>query len=294
MSTKVKIIFSFFSYAVFVASLFLGIQWIGDAQAEFVRNNILLGSLSVPVKNTPEDLQLEAHALLSVEVEGENTRVLLKKNAGKKLPIASLAKLMTALVVLEKYDLSQKITISKSAMEQEGVQGVLKLGQTLSVKNLLYITLIESSNRSAYALAEAMGPHAFVEAMNERAKAMGLTNTNFQDSTGLDSASYSTVADLAKLTQYLFVNYPLFKEIISLEEYDLYLDDGRFHHKLANTNKLLGEARVLGGKTGWTNEAKGCFMLIQDSPIEGSYIIHIILGAEDRFSEMKKLMHESF
>ncbi len=240
-----------------------------------------------------KDLKIKAEAAISVEVGSGKTKILFKKNEEKKLPMASLAKLMTALVVLKQYNLNQKITISESAMLQEGEQGDLKLGQVLSVKNLLYIALIESSNRAAYALSEVVGTDKFVELMNSDAQKMGLINTHFEDSTGLNQKSYSTAEDLFLLSKYLFENYPLFKEIVNLKEYDLYLDDGTFHHKLINTNKLLGDSDIIGGKTGWTDSAKGCFMVIQDSPATsrpGDYLINIVLGAEDRFAEMKNMI----
>ena len=170
----------------------------------------------------------------------------------------------------------------------------MKLGQTLSVKDLLYITLIESSNKSAYALASGMGNFKFVDLMNERARQLGMNNTYFIDSTGIRAGSRSTASDLVKLSRHLFENYPLFREIVSQKEFDLYPEDGTFHHTLVNTNKLLGEVPgIMGGKTGWTNEAKGCFMVITENPENDSYSIHVVLGSDDRFGDMKKLINGS-
>ena len=239
-----------------------------------------------------EVFNIDAESVISVKIQDGQESILLSKNEKEKLPIASLTKLMTALVVLEKYDLDQKVVVSDSAMAQEGEQGVLKAGEVLSVKNLLYISLIESSNRAAFALSEIMGPDKFIALMNETGQRIGLTNTNFQDSTGLDPASYSTSEDLVKLTRYLFENYSLFREIISYKEFDLYLPNGQFHHKLENTNKFLNQVQgVIGGKTGWTNFSKGCFMVIQEDPQNKNYLIYIILGAQDRFLEMENLIN---
>ncbi len=254
-------------------------------------SNIQTDSQIKAIKRQQEILDLDAKSIFSLEVGFEQENILFKKNENEKLPIASLVKLMTVLLVLEKYDLSEKVTISQEAMAQEGEQGVLKLGETLSVKNLLYITLIESGNRAAKALSEVMGTDKFVALMNNRAKNLGLLNSYFRDPTGLDSENYSTAKDLFKLSKYLFENYSLFREIVGLKEFDLYLDDDQFHHKLTNTNKLLGEVEsVVGGKTGWTDIAKGCVMAIQESKDKKNYIIHIILGSEDRFKEAKKLI----
>lgn len=233
---------------------------------------------------------VESDAFLAINVANGNEKVLLHKSENKKLPVASLTKLMTALIVLERYNVEQKITITESAMAELGEQGNLKLGEILSVKNLLYITLMESSNRAAKALSEVMGTDGFIILMNKKARAMGLLNTHFQDATGLSLDSYSSAQDIAILSSHLFKNYPLFREIVSLKEYNLYLDNGFFHHKLVSTNRFLGEVGgVVGGKTGWTNISRGCFMVIQKKS-NGSYFVYVILGAEDRFLEMEKLI----
>lgn len=235
---------------------------------------------------------VHARAALSIKIGENENQIAFAKNAQTRLPIASLTKLMTALVVLKHYDLEQKTVVGQGAMAQIGEQGALKEGETLSVKDLLYIMLMESSNRAAYALSQILGSEAFIARMNEEARNLGMDNTHFNDSTGLDAKSYSTVQDLAVLSQYLFERYPLFLEIIRLKEYSLYTDEEKLHHKLETTNKLLGQEGIIGGKTGWTNEARGCMMaLVQNS--DGSIAINIILGAEDRFLEMRKLIELS-
>ena len=240
-----------------------------------------------------EDLKIDAEAAISIETDlFLQSKILFKKNETKTLPIASLSKLMTALVVLKNYDLQQQITITNEDILQEGQQGDLKVGQILSVKNLLYITLIESSNDAAFALSLIMGQDKFVALMNVEANNLGILNTNFTDSSGLDAGSYSTAKDLVQLVKHLLSKYPLVLQIIGLKEYDLYLDNGELHHKLINTNKLLGEIpEVVGGKTGFTSYAKGTFLVIEKSPDEDNYLIHIILGSEDRLEEMKKIIN---
>ncbi len=235
--------------------------------------------------------KIYAKSALSVEFNEESEKILFSQNENEVLPIASLTKLMTALIVLENYDLNQEITISSKVMEIEGVQGVLKEGEILTTENLLYIMLMESSNRAAYALSELMGNDNFIELMNKKAKELGLKNTNFKDATGLDENSYSTAKDLYNLSKYLFINQPLFSNITSFDEYYLYLNNGSLHHKLENTNKLLGEIpNIIGGKTGFTLRAKGCFIAIQKKYISGSYVIHIVLGADDREKQIRKLI----
>lgn len=275
---------------------FLGVTTTASLSDAFDVQEILSSGHPFLIKNSGElkgsPEAINAPSSISVEVKNNRSNVVFSQNSRKKLPIASLTKLMTALVVLEKYDLTQPVTIGESALAQEGEQGVLKVGEVFLVKDLLYITLIESSNRAAFALSEIMGSKTFIKEMNQTAKRIGLENTYFADSTGLSGSSYSTPEDLAILTRYLFEHYPLFEKIVSQKEYDIYLLDGIFHHRLMSTNKLLGEASdILGGKTGYTTIAKGCLMVIQKGKEDKSYFIHVILGADDRFLEMQKIIN---
>ncbi|MBI3631761.1 MAG: D-alanyl-D-alanine carboxypeptidase [Candidatus Staskawiczbacteria bacterium] len=247
-----------------------------------------------PYKNQQiEDLKIDAESAISVETDLlMQKEVLFKKNETKILPIASLSKLMTALIVLENYNLQQQVAITDIDVSQEGEQGDLKVGQVLSVKNLLYIALIESSNDAAFALSSVIGQDRFVYLMNVKAENIGLLNTHFADSSGLNPGSYSTAKNLVALTEYLLNKHSLVWQIIGLKEYDLYLDNGQFHHKLISTNKLLGEMpEIIGGKTGFTNNAKGTFLVIEKSPTEGNYLINVILGSTDRLEEMKKIIN---
>ncbi|HLD70673.1 MAG TPA: serine hydrolase [Negativicutes bacterium] len=245
-----------------------------------------------PVAQQPVALppkEVTANAAISLRADENGQEVIFEKSAHVPLPIASLTKLMAALVVMEHYNLAQKITVSEAAMGQEGDQGELKAGQIFSVKNLLYIMLMESSNRAAYALSDAMGNEEFVALMNENAALLGLANTSFDDSTGLSEKSYASARDVALLSSHLFENYPLFKEIIGTKEFDVYLEDAILHHKAITTNILFGVNRIIGGKTGYTDAARGCLMIIQENTA-GGYTVHVVLGAEDRWGEMQKVL----
>jgi len=232
-----------------------------------------------------------AKSFLSVEFSSGAKRILLEKNPDLKLPVASLVKLMTALLVLEEYPMDYLVAVSEKAMEQDGNQGSLRPGEVFSAKDLLYMILLESSNRAAYALSEVIGNELFVVKMNRKAMELGLRNTYFEDVTGLSPNSYSSAEDVALLSKHLFSTYPLFKDIIGAREMNFYLPDGTFHHRGVNTNQLLGVNSIIGGKTGWTNAARGCLMVIQQNVGSDAYTIYVVLGAEDRFWEMRKLMH---
>ncbi|MBZ9571939.1 D-alanyl-D-alanine carboxypeptidase [Patescibacteria group bacterium] len=241
-----------------------------------------------------EEFQAQAESVISTWIGPDNQKeILFKKEIEKRLPIASLTKLMTANVVLEYYDLSQAVKISKETVFQEEEFGKLKVGEILTVKDLLYLLLIESSNDAAYALSEVIGQPAFVELMNLEAENLLLKNTHFSDSIGLDPNNYSTATDLVKFTQFL-LQKPLIWEILALPEFNLYSPENIFHHKLLNTNEFLREwgndLEIVGGKTGYTPEAKDCFLLVLKVPEKEEFLINVILGSENRFEEMKKLV----
>ena len=304
----IKNILLFVTFVFLVAIILWGLQWFSNSMYGFFDKKTAQGQQSflASAQNAPisqnlspsrnhqtEELKIEAEAAISVETNlSTQGKILFKKNETKILPIASLSKLMTALVVLDNYNLEYQTVVTETDVLQEGEQGDLKAGQSLSIKNLLYILLIESSNDAAYCLSGIMGQDDFITLMNLEAEALGLLNTYFVDPSGLSAGSYSTAEDLVTLTQHLLNKYPVIWEIIKLKEYDLYLNNGQFHHKLISTNKLLGEIpEVVGGKTGWTKEAMGTFMVIEKSPKKGSYLINVVLGSLDRLEEMKKIIN---
>lgn len=255
---------------------------------------------SKPFRNSEtKKPEIEAKSVLSIFVNSQGfSETLFEKESDKPLPIASLTKLMTADIVLENYDLSQMVKVSKEAVKEEEDFGNLRVGESLSARTLLYPLLMESSNDAAAALAEVVGKKAFVDLMNLQAKKLGLENTSFSNATGLDpdsqkeTSNSSTAKDLAKLAEHLFLKYPLVWQILSKKEYDLYSSNGVFHHRLKNTNELLGKnSLVISGKTGETPEALGCLIILMKSPgNRDGYVFNVILGSEDRFGEMKKLI----
>ncbi len=248
------------------------------------------------------DLETTAKSAISVLLKDNGEKqVLFEKESNQKLPIASLAKLMTAWVVLEHYDFSKEITISKLAANQYGDIRKLKEGKTFPVEYLLYPLLIESSNGAAFALAndyDKMTERDFVKLMNMEAEKMELNDTFFDNPTGLDSEesktemNYSTANDLAKFAKKL-LEKPLIWQILSLPKYSLYGPE------LINTNEFLldGSAqwqdRIIGGKTGYTDKAGGSLLLVMKAQKAQGLLINVILGAnerESRFDEMRKLV----
>jgi D-alanyl-D-alanine carboxypeptidase len=255
-------------------------------------------------KEKINDLYLNSDNFLSAFVnldEGKEI-VLSEKKSNEVIPIASLSKLMAAVVALENYNLDDEVKISASAVSTYSTAGGLREGEVISVRDLLYVTLIESSNDGAEALAEKMGRSEFILKMNKKAAELGMKNTWYINPTGLDvfedvlekevqEYNVSTPSDMEKLVVYILKNQSLIPEILSNSEKTIKSKSGVVHN-LKNTNILLKEnSSYLWGKTGYTKEANGCIILILKSYAsdQNGYIINVITGADDRFSEARKL-----
>jgi len=254
-------------------------------------------------KDKINELNIESNNFLSVFIKDGKEIILSEKKADEVIAIASLTKLMTAIIVLENYNLDDLIQISASAIATYGDAGNLQIGEIMTIRDLLYITLIESSNDGAEALAEKMGVSTFVYKMNEKATSLGMNNTWFINPSGLDEGNlynFSTVNDLKKMVVYILENHSLIAEILSLPEKELTSHSG-ISRTIKNTNVLLKESDAyLWGKTGYTNRANGCLILILNNfSINNNqgYVINIIAGADDKFGEARKLeqwLEESF
>ena len=251
-------------------------------------------------------LELNGASALSVFVnkETQESKVLFEKDTERKLAIASLTKLMGALVVARHYSLDEEITISRAAVLEEENFGELREGDKFIIRELLYPLLMESSNDASAAFALEVGIYNFLDLMNQEAGFLGLENTFFVNHAGLDpdipggAINYSTARDLFLLTRYLKTFHPSVFEILGFKEYPLYTADGQFHHAMKNTNELLVSngwpTKVLGGKTGWTPEANGALVLMLESPKGKGYLVNVILGSDRRFQDMRELVNWVF
>ena len=269
-------------------------------KSDFIIANQEIKSESVDLfrplsKDKINELNLESNNFLSVFIKDKKEILLSEKKINETIAIASLTKLMTAIIVLENYDSDDLIQISASAVATYGTAGNLQIGEIMTMKDLLYITLIESSNDGAEAFAEKIGRSTFIYKMNEKASSLGMNNTRFINPSGLDEGSLynlSTVSDLKKMVVYILENHDLITEILSLSEKELTSHSG-VYRKITNTNVLLKESNVyLWGKTGYTHRANGCLILILNNfSINNNkgYVVNIIAGADDRFNEARKL-----
>ncbi len=252
-----------------------------------------------------KDLDLDFNVFASAAIISEinqigNQKIHFQKLEQAKMPIASITKLMTALVVLENPEIYQKsmpIVFSKKAVSQVDASRykILDEGKVFSLETLLNMILIESNNAAAYALAEVMGESAFVTAMNLKAKEIGMENTFFVNSVGLDGQNgfnYSTVYDLTKLATYVFQNYPEIFEISKKQTYHVFDINNEFYYFIPeNTNQLLYEIpEILGGKTGWTPRAGQSLLFVFSHPKKDHYFVGVLLNSQDRFRDAKQVI----
>lgn len=181
---------------------------------------------------------------------------LYEKESDKSIPVASLTKVMTAMIVLENLQLNKVVEIPNEANQTIGSLILFKKGEKMTIENLLYALLISSGNDAALALAMQFGTvDNFVKIMNEKAKKLGMKNTSFKDPAGLNDEGVSSTRDMATLMAYALRNQT-FKKIINTSQLDITSSDGTIVHKLENSNRLVKEEMyypgIIGGKTGFT------------------------------------------
>ncbi|MEI3360025.1 MAG: D-alanyl-D-alanine carboxypeptidase family protein [Clostridia bacterium] len=222
--------------------------------------------------------------------------MIIGKNEDVKSAMASTTKIMTTIVILEKADLNEKVTVSAKAGGTGGSRLGLKRGDKASVRDLLYGLMLRSGNDAAVALAEHVGGSVkeFAELMNEKAIELGLTNTHFVTPHGLDDANhYTTALELAKLTDYA-MNNETFVKIVGTKSTTIYINNQS--RQINNTNELLGVLNgVVGVKTGFTNNAGRC--LVTETKRNNMDIITIVLGADtkkDRTKDSVNLIEYTF
>lgn len=220
--------------------------------------------------------------------------VLYNKNSQEKLPIASLTKIMTAVVVMEHMSLSDLTTISsKAAATGENSMG-LTAGETYTIEELLYGLILNSGNDSAVALAEATAGdvETFVKWMNIKSKELGLKNSYFADPSGLNDSTYSTAQDLARLTRYA-LKFKELRKIAQTVEYNISASDEHKYVPLYNqTNLLTTYPGVKGFKTGYTQEAGLCLVTYAEN--DGVELVGVVLNSVDHKGDMVLMLDHAF
>lgn len=220
-------------------------------------------------------------------------KTLYAKEADDIRPIASLAKILTARAARNIFEAKQEITISREAIEQEGDSVSFSAGEVLYFEDILRAMLISSSNDAAFALLEAgknkLNGEDFLNRLNKEIKNLGFDAFFLSDPAGLEEKTVGTARALAGFYGVISSD-ELLKRILGTKDIFIKSADGQFRHHLVNTNDLLWlDDKVKGGKTGYTDEAGGNLIVELEMPNNESGIF-VILGSNDRFGEMEKLI----
>ncbi|HKR38145.1 MAG TPA: D-alanyl-D-alanine endopeptidase [Paraburkholderia sp.] len=233
--------------------------------------------------DSPDSLMLRSGVAYVVD---QNTlEPLFDKNSHAVVPIASISKLMTAMVVLDsKESLSEQIEVTDEDRDYEKNTGSrLSVGSVLSREDMLHIALMASENRAAAALSRYYpgGRPAFIAAMNAKAKQLGMTDTHFENSTGLTSHNVSTARDLVKMVNAAY-QYPMIRQFSTDRSYDVFT--GKRNLAYNSTNALVRNASWDIGlqKTGFINEAGEC--LVMQTTIHNRPVIMVLLDSSGKYS----------
>lgn len=262
----------------------------------FILSFVMLFTTAVKADNPiSDDVDAKAYIL----IEQSTGKVLAEDKADEKLPIASVTKIMTMLLIMEAVDdgviaLGDMVEVSENAMSYGGSTMFLETGEKLSVHDMLKGIAVASANDGCVAMAEHLtgSESAFVDAMNKRAKELGMNNTNFMNTNGLDEDNhYSSARDVSIMSREL-LKHPKITEYTSIWMDEL--RDGKF--QLANTNKLIRFYTGANGlKTGSTSQALCC--LSASAKRDGMQLIAVVLGSptsDKRFSSARALLDYGF
>lgn len=290
MSLKTITLFAFFSL------LFL--FYPGDSnlfhtfsyhRALFSNQNRAIAYANNPIPVRLFDINPELSAESAYIVDLKSFTPVYEKNAHRQMYPASTAKIITALVAYDIYKTDAAIKV-ESVLEDGQVMGLVN-GEEITIENLLYGTLVHSGNDAAYALTQPIGLQEFVAKMNDKAKALHMNDSHFENPAGLhDAAQHSSAFDLALAGRALLDNVYLSK-IVSTKEIEISDTQYRIFHKLVNVNKLLGDIPGVGGlKTGYTIESGENLVSLYRTP-QGNEFIIVVLNSLDRFEDTKTIVN---
>jgi serine-type D-Ala-D-Ala carboxypeptidase (penicillin-binding protein 5/6) len=270
-----------------------------------VSNRIETEQVPTIPDNPFSNLSVQGRAAFVWDVR--NQEVLFNKNADEQLPLASITKLMTALVAYELLSDEDMINVSIEAIKTDGDSGLMD-GETFSLKSMTDLVLVASSNDGAAALSAAAGnavegsidPNTlFVHAMNLRAKELGLTNTEFKNATGLDvstseAGALGSARDVALLMEYLVTQYPEVTKLTTNPATRVYNEQGEYH-LAENTNEVVDDIEgLLASKTGYTELAGGNLVVAFDAGLNRP-VIAVVIGSTyyNRFTDILELTNRA-
>ncbi len=225
-------------------------------------------------------------AMMAKYIDGQ---VIFESNSENRWPIASITKLMTAVVALEKTDTNKEIQITKEIVATEGYAGDFKAGESFKELDLIKAMLVASSNDAAEAIAENFegGKQSFVDEMQKKAAELKMFQTTYLEPTGLSFINQSTAKDLSLLISYIYSEHPDILEISRQKEIRIIdLQAGKIK-KILNIDKFAGQEDFIGGKTGFIDESGRNLIGVFD--MSGETIVTVVLGADNSFDETADL-----
>jgi D-alanyl-D-alanine endopeptidase (penicillin-binding protein 7) len=225
---------------------------------------------------------------MAAVADADTSQLLYAKNPDQVTPIASITKLMTAIVILAaKLPLAEVLTVSDEDVDElKGTGSALSVGSRLTREDLLHIALMASENRAAACLSRYYpgGRAAFIEAMNRKARELGMENTHFANPNGLTAENVSTAWDLVKLVK-AASQYPLIRQFSTDTKYDVFVGQtGERRLRYANTNHLIGRPgwEIELQKTGYISESGRC--LVMQAQVDGRHLIMVFLDSIGRLT----------
>ncbi len=234
----------------------------------------------------------------AIAINNKSKEVIYCYNADKVRPIASISKLLTAMVVLDNYKPDTILIITKEDSRRSS-RSLFRVGTKIKAKDLLHAALLQSDNRAARALARSVaGSYAdFAKLMNKKAKNLGLEDTHMTEPTGLDEENKATAADCARLVNLAIDLYPEIARITSLKKYEFSPINKKRKIRLINTNKMVfSKYKVKAGKTGFIIKSDYCLTTVLKNKI-GEEVTIVVLGApgnKPRFREARRLADYAF
>lgn len=291
---------NYFDFLIIILLLFLNLFWLPTFSFWSLypqQNNLPIENKisqfeipQTPIVKLVNKPNLTANNYILIDVE--TNKVLLSQRPDSRIYPASITKLATAITALNIYPLDEIITVGQEY--EEGKIMELELGEKITVKSLVSALLVHSANDAAFTLANhhQQGLNAFVEQMNLISQRYNLKNTHFTNVDGIHQDNhYSTVYDISQLGRIAIQN-KIVKDTVKTKELTVFNVENNIEHQLISTNELLGIIPEIEGlKTGWTPEAKGCFIGLIN--IDGHYLISVVAQSDDRFQDTKNLINWS-
>lgn len=284
--------------------LLIGFQYIHEFSISF-RNYLSDKGVNSSIKSGKEVINyfsgIDVEAKAAIVWDAKENRVLFAKNEHSQLPLASLTKIMTALIALDAGE--GIVVISKEDVMEEGDSGLL-VGEEWDMPDLAKLTLVSSANDGAKSMASAItslenvdgGTKTFVDVMNERAKTLGLSQTYFLNETGLDlspntSGGYGSVEDLVKLFYHTVTKYPDVFEATGKKQMTITSFSGK-KHTVKNTNLEVEKVPgIVASKTGYTAIAGGNLVLLVNAGLNHPLVVGILGSSSNgRFTDAEKLV----